>query len=88
MTRSVTPIVSRSKNKWYKAQKVQKYVKFTTSKFTNDDEVSSFLLAVTLAFLKQSEIKQKYRTHYYAVKKVWQKTATAGQLHAQKCNFF
>ena len=63
---------------WYKAQKVQKYVLNSLQAlqiFTNDDEVekrsfSSFLLAVTLAFLKQSEIKQKCLTHYYAVKKV------------------
>ena len=51
----LTPIVSRPKSKWYKAQKVQKYA--TNSQLqalqilTNDDEVenlslSSFLLAV------------------------------------------
>ena len=51
----VTLIVSRSKSKWYKAQKVQKYALNSQLQalqvLTNDDEVencrlSSFLLAV------------------------------------------
>ena len=51
----LTPIVSRSKNKWYKAQKFQKYALNSQLQAlqisTNDDEVenvplSSFLLAV------------------------------------------
>ena len=52
---SFTPIVSRSKGKWYKAQKVQKYALNSQLQalqiLTNDDEVEnwslfSFLLAV------------------------------------------
>ena len=52
----LTPIVFRSKNKGYKAQKVQKYALDSQLQalqiLTNDDEVenwslSSFLLAVT-----------------------------------------
>ena len=52
----LTPLVSRSKSKWYKAQKVQKYALNSQLQalqiLTNDDEVenwrlSSFLLAVT-----------------------------------------
>ena len=51
----LTPIVSRSKSKWYKAQKVQKYALNSQLQalqiLTNEDEVenwslSSFLLAV------------------------------------------
>ena len=51
----LTPIVTRSKSKWYKAQKVQKYAlnsKIQTLQILkNDDEIenwslSSFLLAV------------------------------------------
>ena len=47
----LTPIVSRSKSKCYKAQKVQKYALQALQILTNDDEVenwrlSSFLLAV------------------------------------------
>ena len=52
------PIVSRSKSKWYRAQKVQKYALNSQLQalqiLTNDDEVenwslSSFLLAVNWA---------------------------------------
>ena len=51
----MTPIFSRSKSKWYEAQKVQKYALNSQLQalqiLTNDDEVenvrlSSFLLAV------------------------------------------
>ena len=51
----LTPIVSNSKSKWYKAQKIQKYALNSQQQalqiLTNDDEVvnvcpSSFLIAV------------------------------------------
>ena len=59
------PIVSRSKSKWYKAQKVQKYALNwqlqTLQILTNDDEVenwslSSFLLAVRNASFLQLDL--------------------------------
>jgi hypothetical protein len=58
----LTPIVSRSKSKLYKAQKVQKYALNSQLQalqiLTNDDEVenwslSSFLLAVLLVLVNQ-----------------------------------
>ena len=43
----LTPIVSRSKDKWYKAQKVQNYALNSQLQalqiLTNDDEVEKFL---------------------------------------------
>ena len=57
----LTPIVFRSKNKWYKAQKVQKYALNSQALqiLTNDDEVenwslSSFLLAVNYIIFFQT----------------------------------
>ena len=47
----LTPIVSRSKSKWYKAQKVQKYAlnsqlqAYQTLK--NDDEVENWSLSIS-----------------------------------------
>ena len=58
------PIVSRSKSKWYKAQKVQKYALNSKPQalqiLKNDDEVenwslSSFFLAVWTTLLNQTE---------------------------------